>query len=163
MKCLHFWLNLDVSVKCEDSPVRGRDQSTFYSAVSSVRHCSSVARKNIVALFNGNADMRKWEFANSYKEFKSYSDINTLFDVQPEVMDESINIPLDLLPESELSYEIVPGGAKMGGDLLICPNQYTFSRYSLERPHIWRCSCKGAKKCTAKVHDFLGKNLFILY
>ena len=90
-------------------------------------------------------------------------DINTTFDVQPELMEESIDIPLDLLPESELSYEIVPGGAKMGGDLLICPNQYTYSRYSRHRSHVWRCSCKGSKKCTAKVHESLGKNQFIIY
>ena len=79
---------------------------------------------------------------------------------QAHVQHKSMEASLDPLPEDETSYEIVSGGAKMGGDLFICPNPYTYSRYSHKRPQSWRCSQKGSIKCKTIVHGSLGKLLY---
>lgn len=87
--------------------------------------------------------------------------IDLPIDEEEQIHEKSMDTDLNMVPEVEKIYEIIPGGAKKGGDLLTCPNLYTYARFSKNRPHTWRCSQRGSTGCRTIVREFLGKCDFL--
>lgn len=87
--------------------------------------------------------------------------VNIPFVAQENILEDSLQMDLEPIPEAEPQYEIIRGGNIMGGDLLLCPQDFTYNKHSKGRGYYWRCCKKGSTKCLATVKEEMGKHLLV--
>ncbi|CAL4247927.1 unnamed protein product, partial [Meganyctiphanes norvegica] len=75
--------------------------------------------------------------------------------INEQVLGDSIQDHHWLNPHAQdMHFEIIAGGTKKGGDLLVDSSEYTYTRH---RPGYWRCSKRGSTNCNAKVYESQGR------
>ena len=77
-----------------------------------------------------------------------------LSEVADQISETSVlcSPPDDIIAEQPISFEIVEGGSKKGGDILVDTYGFTHARKFVGKTTTWICSAHGSMKCSSTVN-----------